>query len=62
MGQQQTHAAQQITSIIRSHRQREPKSVGGIVNPSALAVFRLMTSYATELSTVSADQCPLCLL
>ena len=26
MGQQQTHAAQQINSIIRSHRQREPRA------------------------------------
>jgi hypothetical protein len=43
-GRQQTHAAQQINfhhSITSSAR---TKSVGGIVNPSALAVFRLMTS------------------
>src|ERR1700722_14502582 len=39
--QQQTHAAQHHHSITSSAR---AKKVGGIVNPSALAVFRLMTS------------------
>ena len=42
MGQRQTHAAQQLISSF-DHSSARIKSVGGIVNPSALAVFRLMT-------------------